>query len=110
MTIDVTIATGAKVFNAYGQPITGSQALDPSYAHSLIAAGLATANTPGQHPSPMNTPFDASGAANYCTTDGLHEGGTAPGYELNVGTGGTVTTLAGGTVAQTLRALFGTFT
>lgn len=49
-----------------------------------------------------------NGTAKYVTSDGLHEGGTYPGYELNVGSGGTVTTQAGGTVAQTLRALVGT--
>lgn len=51
-----------------------------------------------------------NGSANYCTTDGLHEGGTVPGYELNIGTGGTITTLAGGTVSRTLRAHIGTLT
>lgn len=50
-----------------------------------------------------------NGTVNYATSDGLHEGGTAPGYELNINNG-TVTTQAGGTVTQSLRALIASLT
>lgn len=60
MTITVTI-TGQNVFDPWGRRITGSQVLDNAFAHSLIMAGLARANTPGQHPPPVNSPFDSGG-------------------------------------------------
>lgn len=60
MTIDVLI-TG-KVFNAYGQQITGAQVLEENFGRSLIAAGIAVGTTPGQTVRPLNTPFDLSGA------------------------------------------------
>ena len=50
-----------------------------------------------------------NGTAKYMTSDGLHEGGvTAIGYEETCGTAGTVTTQAGGTISQSLRAWVGT--
>lgn len=52
--------------------------------------------------------WGVNGTVKYMTADGLHE--TATGYEQNIGTAGTVTTQAGGTVSQTLRALVGTLT
>lgn len=59
MTIDVTI-TG-KVFNAYGQQITGAQTVEDQFGYSLIQAKLATLATVGQFPAPQNAMFDASG-------------------------------------------------
>lgn len=51
-----------------------------------------------------------NGVSDYATYDGLHEGGTNPGYELNIRTGGTITTQAGGTVSGTLASLVAAFT
>lgn len=47
----------------------------------------------------------------YSTADGKHESGsgTTGGYEFNIGTAGTVTTQAGGTVASSLRTYIGTW-
>lgn len=54
--------------------------------------------------------FAVNGTANYATSDGLHEGGTAPGYELNIGIAGNYTTKTGGTVSTPLRTLVQAFT
>jgi hypothetical protein len=47
-----------------------------------------------------------NGTVKYGTLDGLHEVNTT--YELNIGSAGSITTQAGGTVAQSLRAYVGT--
>jgi hypothetical protein len=52
--------------------------------------------------------WGVNGTVKFMTADGLHE--TAGGYELNVGSAGSITTQAGGTVAQSLRAYVGTLT
>lgn len=67
MTIDVVI-TG-RVYNAYGQQITGAQTVETQFGYSLISSGLATAATAGQYPQPNNTPFDASGATVYLSAN-----------------------------------------
>lgn len=49
----------------------------------------------------------ANGTALFATADGLHE--SAGGYEMNIGTAGTLTTQAGGTVVTSLRAVVQAF-
>ena len=49
--------------------------------------------------------FACDGAAGYSTTDGLHEGGRYPGYELNIAMNGVFTTKAAGSVSTPLRTV-----
>lgn len=49
-----------------------------------------------------------NGTVKYSTNDGLHE--SSGGYELNLGTNGTVISQSGGSVSQSLRALVGALT
>lgn len=78
MTVDVTI-TG-KVFNAYGQQITGAQTLETQFGYSLIEAGLATIATAGQYPRPMNTLFDASGGTVVLSANETIDAKTLPNF------------------------------
>lgn len=52
--------------------------------------------------------FGVNGTVKYMTADGLHE--TAVGYEQNVGTAGTISNQALGTVSMSLRSYIGTLT
>lgn len=88
------VGSAAATFETFLVNKTGTDA-DMTYYQSL-----------GQRAGTSGTNYwlwAVNGTGNYMTADGLHE--SAVGYEQNVGTSGNVTTQAGGTVSNTLRAL-----
>lgn len=95
-----------------GWSIGGSADIFETFLRGLIAsdANLTYYQSQGERAGTTGTAYwqwGVNGTVKFMTPDGLHE--SAVGYEQNIGTSGTATTQAGGTVATSLRALVQAF-
>lgn len=96
-----TTAVGWSVGGAadtYEATLRGFVASDANLAY-YQSTGERTSPTPG---TSAYWQWIVNGTAFFATADGKHE--TATAYELNLGSAGSITTQAGGTIAQSLRA------